>query len=151
MTVEDIVAQRRRPASETARARRVERLRDLDADRMFTILEFLAGFRPSVFDAVLKAPEPEPDPGFEPFCTECNAHAGIFWLLGNEWHHFRPGIDPDRKPEVYDPGHDPIIGWRNTAGNVVPRPRRLGRAIVLPVIFPAGRTIGIHRFGVPRR
>jgi hypothetical protein len=110
MAVESIVAQRRLSARETAKTRRVDRLRELDAGRMFAVLEFLAGFRPSVFDAVLEAAVP--GPGREPFCAECGARAGMFWLLGDEWHHFRPGGGSDAEREVYDPGHVPVIGWR---------------------------------------
>jgi hypothetical protein len=120
MTVSSIVTHRRRPARGTAAARRMERLGRLDADAMHTGLAFLAGFRPAVFDAVLDAAEPGElgpcrDP--EPFCTECHANAGIFWLLGDEWQHYRPGADPDGKPEVYDPGHTPVIGWRTPAAD----------------------------------
>jgi len=123
MTVGSIVTQQRRSVRETAKARRIERLRGLDAERLFMSLEFLAGFRPAVFDAVLDASEPgdEPDPGLEPepFCTECGACAGIFWILGEDWHHFRPGADPEGRPEVYDPGHTPVIGWRTAKGTVL--------------------------------
>jgi len=123
MTVRSIVTQRRQSARGTARARRMERLGGLDVGRLFTSMEFLASFRPAVFDAVLDETEPraggEPDPGREPepFCTECGSNAGIFWLLGDEWHHFRPGADPEGKPDVYDPGHAPVIGWRAAAKN----------------------------------
>src|SRR5262245_49325701 len=98
MTVSTIVTQPARGSSgAVARARRVERLRALDPERLFTSLEFLAGYRPRVFDAALDATEPGagggPDPSREPepFCTVCGADAGIFWLLGEEWRHYRPG------------------------------------------------------------
>jgi len=130
MTVGSIVTRRSPSAPDsaprTARARRLARLGGLDADDLYMSLAFLAGLRPSVFDAVLDATEScagdEPDPGREPqpFCKECGASAGIFWLLGEEWQHFRPGADPDGKPEVYDPGHAPVIGWRT---GQVARPR----------------------------
>jgi len=103
---------------ESAGDARLGRLGGLDAERLQMSLAFLAGFRPAVFDAVLDATEPcaddEPDPSREPepFCISCGAHAGIFWLLGEEWRHYRPGADPNGKPEVYDPGHAPAIGWR---------------------------------------
>jgi hypothetical protein len=122
MTVGSIVTQPRHPVPDsvpkTARGRRLARLGRLDADGLYMSMAFLAGLRPSVFDAVLDATEScagdEPDPcrDPEPFCTECGACVGIFWLLGEEWHHFRPGADPGGKPEVYDPGHEPVIGWR---------------------------------------
>lgn len=128
MTVSTIVTQPGQPvpgSRATARARRMERLGALDAERLYLALAFLAGYRPRVFDASLDATEPgaggEPDPSLEPepFCTICGADAGIFWLLGGEWRHYRPGAGPEERPEVYAAGHEPVIGWR-AGGNEVP-------------------------------
>lgn len=123
MTVTTIVT--RGSGGAAARARRMERLGALDAERMYLSLAFLAGYRPRTFDAALDATEPcaddEPDPSLEPepFCTVCGADAGIFWMLGEQWRHYRPGTGPGGKPEVYEPGHTPVIGWR-VGGNAVP-------------------------------
>jgi hypothetical protein len=109
-------------SGEAAKASRIERLTAIDAERMYLSLAFLAGYRPRVFDAALDATEPCADDGPdsspepEPFCTVCGGNAGIFWLLGEEWQHFRPSAGHEGKPEVYDPGHAPVIGWR-VAGN----------------------------------
>ena len=128
MTVNTIVTQPTRSAQgsgEAAKARRMERLGALDAERMYLTLAFLAGYQPRVFDAALDATEPcaddEPDPSLEPepFCTVCGGNAGIFWLLGEKWQHFRPSAGHESGPKVYDPGHAPVIGWR-VAGNEVP-------------------------------
>jgi hypothetical protein len=103
----------------------MERLGALHAERLYLCLEFLAQHRPRAFDAALDATEPsaggEPDPSLEPepFCTLCGANVGIFWLLGEEWRHYRPGTRSGGKPEVYDPGHAPVIRWR-IGGNEVP-------------------------------
>ena len=128
MTVNTIVTQLTRSVQgggEAAKARRIERLGALDAERMYLSLAFLAGYRPRVFDAALDATEPcagdEPDPSLEPepFCRTCGGYAGIFWLLGEEWQHFRPVAGGERKPEVYNAGHAPVIAWR-VAGTAVP-------------------------------
>ena len=128
MAVSTIVTQPTRSAQgsgEAAKARRMERLGALDAERMYLSLAFLAGHRPRVFDTALDATEPcaddGPDPSNEPepFCTTCGGSAGIFWLLGEEWQHFLPSARHEGKPEVYDPGHAPVIGWR-VAANEVP-------------------------------
>ena len=52
------------------------------------------------------------DPEPVPFCRHCGAHAGIFWMLGAEWQHYRPGAGANGSPVIYDPGHSPVIGWR---------------------------------------
>ena len=61
------------------------------------------------------------DPEPAPFCRQCGAQAGIFWALGTEWQHYRPGAGANDNPLVYDPGHSPIIGWR-IGGVEVPAP-----------------------------
>jgi hypothetical protein len=138
MAVSTIVTQSTRSAQgsgEAAKARRMERLGALDAERMYLSLAFLAVHRPRVFDVALDAtegcPDDGPDPSLEPepFCRTCGADVGIFWLRGEEWQHFRPGLGHEAKPEVYDPGHAPVIGWR-VAGNEVPALR----VIPVPVI-----------------
>jgi hypothetical protein len=97
MTVTTIVTQPARKSSAAAKARRMARLGALDAERLYLSLAFLAGYRPRAFDAALDATEPcagdEPDPAREPepFCTVCGANVGIFWMLGGEWRHYRPG------------------------------------------------------------
>jgi hypothetical protein len=115
--------------------RRLGRLAAMEEARLAEALAFLIGYAPGIFDAIVTATEPcaddEPDPTREPepFCRTCGGTAGIFWLLGEEWQHFRPGTRAEEKPEIYDPGHVPVIGWRN-AGNEVS-----GLAIVsVPVI-----------------
>lgn len=108
MTVSTIVTQPARGSSAAARARRMERLGAIDAERLYLSLAFLAGHRPRAFDAALDATEPcadnEPDLSHEPrpFCTVCGADAGIFWILGGEWRHYRHGTGSDGKPKVYD-------------------------------------------------
>jgi hypothetical protein len=138
MTVNTIVTQLTRSvqgSGEAAKARRIERLGALDAERMYLSLAFVAEHRPRAFDAALDVTEPCSDDGPdsslepEPFCTACGGNVGIFWLLGEEWQHFRPGAGHEGKPEVYNAGHAPVIGWR-VDGNEVP---------VLPIIsVPSG-------------
>lgn len=115
--------------------RRLDRLAAMEDDRLAEALAFLIGYAPGILDAIVTATEPwaddEPDPAREPepFCTTCGGNAGIFWLLGEEWQHFRPGTRAEEKPEIYNPGHVPVIGWRNT-GNEVP-----GMAVVPVPVF----------------
>lgn len=137
MTVSTIVAQQRRRAPGTgapgcpespfrhADPGRLFRLGRLEADVMSVSLAILAGRQPELFDALVgeaeayAGAESEPEP--EPFCVTCGANAGIFWLLGTEWHHFRPGSGAGDGPQVYEPGHVPVIGWR-IDGAAIPPP-----------------------------
>lgn len=50
--------------------------------------------------------------GPEPYCTRCGACAGIFVVHGGNWRHYRWDYTPGSKPEVYEAGHAPVIGWR---------------------------------------
>jgi hypothetical protein len=52
------------------------------------------------------------DYGPEPYCTECGAAAAIFTAHSGDWCHYWWDYAPGSKPEVYDPGHRPVIGWR---------------------------------------
>lgn len=133
MTVVPIVAQQRRHALGTGKPGRQEspfrraepsrlfRLGKLDADIMSVSLAILAGRQPELFDALVGEAEAYAQLEPEPFCVTCGASAGIFWLLGPEWHHFRPGSGAEDRPRVYEPGHVPVIGWR-IAGAWIPAP-----------------------------
>lgn len=137
MTVSTIVAQQRRQAPGTGTPSRQEspfrhadpgrlfRLGRLEADVMSVSLAILAGRQPELFDALVGEAEAyagagtEPEP--EPFCVSCGANAGIYWLLGPDWHHVRPGSGAGGGPQVYETGHAPVIGWR-IGGAEVPHP-----------------------------
>ena len=135
MTVSTIVAQQRHRAPGTGMPGRQEspfrradsgrlfRLGRLDADVMSVSLAILAGRQPELFDALIGEAEAyaEAEVGPEPFCVSCGANAGIFWLLGAEWHHFQPGSGAGDGPEVYEASHVPVIGWR-IGGTQVPPP-----------------------------
>jgi len=92
---------------------------------MSVSLAILAARQPELFDALVGEAEAYAEAGIEPvpepFCVTCGANAGIFWLLGAEWHHFRPGSGVEDSPQVYEPGHVPVIGWR-IGGAMVPPP-----------------------------
>jgi hypothetical protein len=48
----------------------------------------------------------------EPYCATCGAKIGHFIDHGEAWHHFTGTgtvADPNR---LYDPGHDPVVAWR---------------------------------------
>ena len=136
MTVTPIVAQQRRHAPGTGKPGRQEspfrhadpgrlfRLGRLEADVMSASLAILAGRQPELFDELVGEAEAYAEDGTErepePFCVTCGANAGIFWLLGTEWHHFRPGSGAEDGPQVYEPDHVPVIGWRTGRSEVPP-------------------------------
>ena len=52
----------------------------------------------------------ERDDGTEPYCTTCRQWAGMFHGMDG-WHHFRGDPAPGGQRELYDAGHEPVIGW----------------------------------------
>jgi hypothetical protein len=99
---------------------RMDRLAAIDAEHKEMALMFLSNYAPEVFDAVLDATEPftaGPITGYsladgaEPYCTACDASAGVFPALGDGWRHYR-GDGSTAKAQPYDAGHPPVIGWR---------------------------------------
>jgi len=138
MTVTPIVAQQRhlapgtgtpdRPESPFRRADagRLFRLGRLEADIISVSLAILAGRQPELFDALVGEAEAyaaaETEPAQEPFCVTCGANAGISWLLGSEWHHFRPADSAEDRPHVYDTDHAPVISWRIGRAEIPPPP-----------------------------
>jgi len=108
-------AQRIRPQE------RLERLASVTPERKAEALQFLAGFDPGTFDAVLDAVEPvddndDPDASeeAEPFCVSCGESLGIFLRFGLGWRHFRgDGEFGLEHIEVFDAGHEPVLAWRS--------------------------------------
>jgi hypothetical protein len=116
--------------AQAAGARAAGRVGAPDGDQMTAAVRFLAGYSPPALDTVLDSTNPGddgglgdygPDPGDdgglgdygpEPYCTRCGAAAGIFAAHGGHWQHYLWGYAPGTKPEVYDAGHAPVIGWR---------------------------------------
>jgi hypothetical protein len=105
-------------------ADRVARIAGLDAERMTDSLAFLSGYAPGVLDAILTATEPCRDDQFpldgdalEPYCTQCEAKAGVFTARGGDWRHYT-GDAEDRTARPFDPGHAPVIGWRPAVGRI---------------------------------
>lgn len=98
---------------------REARISAVDGDQITMAMMFIAGYSPSAVDAALEATGPcaedeaDGDYGPEPYCTQCGASAGIFTALSGDWKHYRWDYSPGSKPEVYDPGHRPVIGWRS--------------------------------------
>ena len=99
---------------------RVSRLAALSREDTVAGLLWLAMNFPVVCDAMLDKTEfdaiddeedcPCQEP--EPFCIACGTEAGIFAAYGGGWRHFRWDYAPGSKPEVFDAGHEPVIGWR---------------------------------------
>jgi hypothetical protein len=107
------------PVSAAPLLDRVSRLAALGPEDTGAGLLWLAMNFPAVCDAMLDKTEcdaiddeeslcEEP----EPYCTVCRAAAGIFTAHGDQWRHYRWDYAPGSKPEVFDAGHDPQIGWR---------------------------------------
>jgi len=105
-----------RTALEFSPQERTERLAASTPRQRTEALLFLSGYAPDIFDTVLDAVEPfdettHPDQTAEPCCTVCGERVGIFLLSGPDWRHYR-GEDPGGPFEIYDPGHEPGVGWR---------------------------------------
>ena len=103
----------------TSELDRISRLPALSQQDTVAGLLWLAMNFPAVCDAMLDKTEfdaiddeelPCGEP--EPYCTACGAAAGIFTAYGDSWRHYWWDYAPGSKPEVYDAGHDPVIGWR---------------------------------------
>jgi hypothetical protein len=102
------------PASHpiTAEAR-MERIGQLTTKQQTDALLWLAGYAPSVFDAVAEAVEPCAGDGSEdpaPYCAICGSDIGIFLKFGVDWRHYT-GCDLS-DIELLDPGHRPALAWR---------------------------------------
>jgi len=107
------------PVSGTSEADRISGLAALGQEDTVAGLLWLAMNFPAVCDAMLDKTECDAidDEEFlcegpEPYCTLCGAAVGIFTANGDIWRHYRWGYAPDSKPQVYDAGHEPQIGWR---------------------------------------
>lgn len=97
---------------------RTDRIGTLTSGQVEAGLAWLAGYDAGIFDAVLDAATAWDDCGrpverfeTEPYCVVCGAQAGVFLALGDNWRHYRG----DGKPEPYDAGHIPVVGWRPAA------------------------------------
>ena len=105
--------------------KRLTRLAALDPGQLALALAFLAGYRPSFFDAVLSAVEHCTDEqrmgehratrdsyGPEPYCLRCGDPVGIFLAHGKEYRHYRGVLTATSKPRPYKADHAPVVGWR---------------------------------------
>jgi hypothetical protein len=92
---------------------RMERIGQLTTGQLTDALLFLAGYAPTVFDAVAEAVEPCAGDGTEdpvPICAICGGDIGVFLKFGLDWRHYR-GTDL-ASLELIDPGHQPVLAWR---------------------------------------
>jgi hypothetical protein len=116
-----IVSERERAAQQISPRERLDRLAAVAADRRTEALQFLAGYDPGTFDAILDAVEPcdtggDPDAAGDlvPFCASCREEVGIFLRYGLDWQHYRDhgdGVTYGRY-EVMETDHTPVIDWR---------------------------------------
>ena len=93
---------------------RMERIGQLTTRQQTDALLWLAGYAPSVFDAVAEAVEPCAGDGTEdpaPYCAICDGDIGIFLKFGLDWRHYA-GTDLS-DIELLDPGHRPVVAWRS--------------------------------------
>ena len=107
------------PVPETSLLDRISRLAALGQEDTVAGLLWLAMNFPAVCGAMLDKTECDaiddeefPCEGPAPYCTVCDLDAGIFTAHGGEWRHYRWDYAPGSKPEIYDAGHEPQIGWR---------------------------------------
>ena len=102
------------PASHPITAEdRMERIGQLTAKQQTDALLWLAGYAPTVFDAVAEAVEPCMGDGTDepaPYCAICDGDIGIFLKFGLDWLHYT-GTDL-ADIELHDPGHKPVLAWR---------------------------------------
>jgi len=102
------------PASHPITAEdRMERIGQLTAKQQTDALLWLAGYAPTVFDAVAEAVEPCMGDGTDdpaPYCAVCDGDIGIFLKFGLDWRHYT-GTDLS-DIELHDPGHRPVLAWR---------------------------------------
>jgi hypothetical protein len=56
--------------------------------------------------------------GTEPYCTTCRQWAGMFVGIDG-WRHFRGDPAPGGVRELYDAGHEPVIGWTVPPGRAL--------------------------------
>jgi hypothetical protein len=101
------------PAHQITGDDRMERIGQLTTKQLTDALLFLAGYAPSVFDAVAEAVEPCAGDGSDdpaPFCAICGGDIGVFLKFGLDWRHYRGADLTDL--ELVDPGHRPVLAWR---------------------------------------
>jgi hypothetical protein len=106
------------PASHQITAEdRMERIGQLTTRQQTDALLWLAGYAPSVFDAVAEAVaeavESGPSDGTDdpaPYCATCGGDIGIFLKFVLAWRHYT-GTDLT-DIELQDPGHTPVLAWR---------------------------------------
>lgn len=101
---------------------RHSRLQALDPEQLPLALEFLIGYHPRVFDAILEAVEPDSMPSepaeageWEPVCLRCGDPVGIFAAHGTEYLHYHGVLTATTKPRPYQADHKPIVGWRRAS------------------------------------
>jgi hypothetical protein len=56
--------------------------------------------------------------GTEPYCTTCGRWAGMFVGIDG-WRHFHGDPAPGGVRELYDAGHEPVIGWTVPPGRAL--------------------------------
>jgi len=107
-------------------AGRLELLGVMDPDDMRASLAWLVSFAPQTFDFALVRDrklverlqdrlDHQHDDDPEPYCTTCGASAGIFIGHGDAWLHYTGAGTAASPVELYDAGHEPVIGWREAA------------------------------------
>jgi hypothetical protein len=112
-----IVSERARAVQRISPRERLDRLATVTTDGKTEALQFLAGYDPGTFDAILDAVEPcDPDAAEDsaPFCARCGQEIGIFLRYGLGWQHYRDHGDGMTYGdfEVFDAGHAPVLVWR---------------------------------------
>ena len=102
-----------------------ERLRGLDRQQFAERLTWLSWWSPGSFSVVMDylefvdnlAADGENDHDTDdpaPHCTVCGGEVGIFVRYSLNWQHYQTTAEGSL--ELFDPGHEPEVGWRTTPG-----------------------------------
>lgn len=95
-----------------------ERLHGLDRQQLADRLTWLSWWSPGTFTVVMDymqyVEDLDADGEPTPHCTACGSEVGIFVRFGLNWQHYR--TTGDGSLELFDPGHEPDVGWRTATG-----------------------------------
>jgi len=114
------------PVPALAQPDQIGRLAGLTPEDKTAGLVWLAMNAPATCDAMLDALESDArddaaaaseEP--EPYCLKCGADVGIFLRFGLDWRHYRGDGTTAGDIELFEPGHAPVVAWRQPRATVL--------------------------------